>query len=355
MPKKYFKNFLPSHEFIQQHRWAQPFGVWLKHHNLWHLHRRSVSGGVAVGMFCGLIPGPLQIISAVLLAVLFRVNLPVAMFTTFYTNPFTIVPLYWVAYQLGALVTGQSHDVTAAHFVVPEMGWDNWFAVMADWIISLGKPFAIGLPLLAVILALLGYVLVRVGWRIWVMWHWRKHGMRGSTQGQMLTFRPAAMDDVERIVALVNSAYRGESSRAGWTTEADLLDGQRTDAEEVRNLIASADAIILLCMNGEEMIGSVHLQHGKHVAYLGMLVIQPGMQGRGLGKKLMQAAETTAIKMWDVDKMLMYVITVRQELIAFYERRGYHRTGKIKEFPQDVRFGIQKVSGLKIELLGKTL
>ena len=179
MPKKYFKKLLPSHESIQQHRWAQPFGVWLKHHNLWHLHRRSVSGGVAVGMFCGLIPGPLQMIGAALLAVLFRVNLPVAMLTTIYTNPFTIVPLYFVAYQLGAFVTGQGSAVTDAHFVVPEMGWDNWFTVMLDWVFSLGKPFAIGLPLLAVVLSLLGYVSVRIGWRLWVMWQWRKHGKRG--------------------------------------------------------------------------------------------------------------------------------------------------------------------------------
>jgi len=170
-----------------------------------------------------------------------------------------------------------------------------------------------------------------------------------------MTFRPAVMADVARIVALVNSAYRGESSRAGWTTEADLLAGQRTDTEEVANLISSADSIILLCMNGEEMIGSVHLQHGKHVAYLGMLAIEPSVQGQGIGKKLIQVAEATAIKMWGVDKMLMYVITLRHELIAFYQRRGYHRTGKIKEFPQDVRFGIPEVAGLQIELLEKPL
>jgi ribosomal protein S18 acetylase RimI-like enzyme len=176
-----------------------------------------------------------------------------------------------------------------------------------------------------------------------------------KSQERQLTFRPAIMADVERIVALVNSAYRGESSRAGWTTEADLLAGQRTDAEEVGNLISSADSLILLGMNGEKIIGSVHLQHGKHVAYLGMLVIQPVMQGHGLGKKLMQAAEATAIKMWGVEKMLMYVVTLRHELIAFYQRRGYHRTGKIKEFPQKVRFGIPKVAGLQIELLEKTL
>ena len=178
VPKKYLKKLLPSHESIRQNRWLRLLGARLQHHNLWHLHRRSVSGGVAVGMFCGLIPGPLQMIGAALLAVLLRVNLPVAMFTTLYTNPFTIVPLYFVAYRLGALVTGQSQAVTAAHFAVPEMGWDNWLTVMMDWVFSLGKPFAIGLPLLAVILAVLGYVLVRMGWRVWVMWHWRKRGKR---------------------------------------------------------------------------------------------------------------------------------------------------------------------------------
>lgn len=171
----------------------------------------------------------------------------------------------------------------------------------------------------------------------------------------MLTFRPAAMADVARIVALVNGAYRGESSRAGWTTEADLLAGQRTDADEVRSLLAADDAIILLCVEGEEIIGSVHLQHSKHVAYMGMLVIKPLMQGRGLGKKLMRAAEGTAIKLWGVEKMLMYVVTLRHELIAFYERRGYRRTGKLKAFPNELRFGIPKVEGLEIELMEKSL
>ena len=145
---------------------------------MWHLHRRSVSGGVAVGMFCGLIPGPFQLLGAALIAVLFRVNLPVAMFTTIYTNPFTIVPLYWAAYQLGVFVTGMNHSMTAARFEVPEMDWNNWFTVMIDWIVSLGKPFAIGLPLLAVILAILGYVMVRAGWRLWVIWQWRKRSKR---------------------------------------------------------------------------------------------------------------------------------------------------------------------------------
>jgi len=101
-----FRKFLPSHDSVKNQRWLKPFGSLLQHPNLWHLHRRSVSGGVAVGLFCGLIPGPLQMISAALLAVLLRVNLPVAAFTTLYTNPFTIVPLYMAAYELGAWFSG---------------------------------------------------------------------------------------------------------------------------------------------------------------------------------------------------------------------------------------------------------
>ncbi|MFA6901528.1 MAG: N-acetyltransferase [Gallionellaceae bacterium] len=171
----------------------------------------------------------------------------------------------------------------------------------------------------------------------------------------MLSYHTATIADVPYIVALVNASYRGESSRAGWTTEADLLDGQRTDAEEVSSLIASGDSIILLCFNGDELIGTVHLQHGHHAAHMGMLVIKPGLQGQGRGKKLMQAAEAAAIKMWGTDKMLMHVITLRHELIAFYERRGYRRTGKIKAFPDELRFGIPKVAGLEIELMEKSL
>lgn len=178
MPKKYFRKFLPDHETIRQSRWIRPFGTWLHHPNLWHLHRRSVAGGVAVGMFCGLIPGPFQMIGAALLAVLFRVNLPVAVFTTLYTNPFTIVPLYVLAYELGALVTGQHNGLSAVHFALPEMSWSNWHTVLLDWVISLGRPFAVGLPLLAISLAVAGYLAVRVLWYAVVVWEWRRRAAR---------------------------------------------------------------------------------------------------------------------------------------------------------------------------------
>lgn len=182
--RKLFRKYLPSHEAILQSRWARPFGSWLRHPNLWHLHRRSVAGGVAIGLFAGLIPGPLQMIGAAILAVLFRANLPVALFTTLYTNPFTILPLYVVAYEYGAFVIGHHNGITSARLQLPEMNWSNWITVLPEWFVSLGKPFAVGLPLLAVTLALLGYVGVRLLWRGMVVWEWhrraakrrRKHG-----------------------------------------------------------------------------------------------------------------------------------------------------------------------------------
>jgi uncharacterized protein len=178
MPKKYFRKFLPSHEAIRHSRWARPFGAWLHHPNLWHLHRRSVAGGVAAGLFAGLIPGPLQMLGAAILAVLFRVNLPVAVFTTLYTNPFTILPLYVLAYEYGAFVIGHHNGIAPSLLAVPAMDWDNWSTVLPGWFESLGKPFALGLPLLAVTLAVLGYVVVRVLWRWAVVWEWRRRAAR---------------------------------------------------------------------------------------------------------------------------------------------------------------------------------
>ena len=186
MPRKYFKRFLPDHETIRQSRWIRPFGGWLQHPNLWHLHRHSVAGGVGIGLFAGLIPGPFQMIGAAILAVLFRANLPVAMVATLYTNPFTIAPLYFVAYKIGAFVTGQQAGANSVQLALPNMSWDNWFGVLLDWFISLGKPFAVGLPLLALTLGIVGYFAVRVFWYVMVALAWRRraaHRAAKHTQG----------------------------------------------------------------------------------------------------------------------------------------------------------------------------
>lgn len=181
--RKFFRKYLPQHETVKSHRWLKPFGGLLHHPNLWHLHRRSVAGGVAVGLFCGLIPGPLQMISAALLAVLFRVNLPVAAFTTLYTNPFTIVPLYLLAYELGAWVSGTRSGVATAHPSFPELHWHDWLTELWNWLAMLGKPFLIGLPLFAISLSIAGYFAVRVAWRVAVIWKWRARKRRQIYKG----------------------------------------------------------------------------------------------------------------------------------------------------------------------------
>jgi len=175
MPRKHFRRFLPSHDSIRRNRFIAFFGTALHHHNLWHLNRRSVAGGVAVGLFCGLIPGPLQMIGAAIMSVLLRVNLPVAVLGTWYTNPFTIVPLYFLAYKLGMYLTGH----TPRSLAVPELNLDfsnvaDWIPMLMAWISSMGKPFLFGLLLLAAILAVLGYFGVLLGWRIYVTVAWRK-------------------------------------------------------------------------------------------------------------------------------------------------------------------------------------
>ena len=169
--RNFFRRHLPDHHTVQQHRWLRPFAAWLQHPNLWHLNRRSVSGGVAVGMFCGLIPGPLQMLSAAIVSVLFRVNLPTALFTTLYTNPLTILPLYLAAYEVGIVVSGATPLPPAA---LPELTWRNGLDELWLWLLSLGKPLLIGLPLLALALSLLGYLAVRISWRLMVQLRWRQ-------------------------------------------------------------------------------------------------------------------------------------------------------------------------------------
>ncbi len=172
--RRFFRERLPDHDSIRQHRWLRPVQHLLQHPNLWHLHRRSVAGGVAIGLLCGLIPGPFQMLAAALLAILLRVNLPVAAFTTFYTNPFTIVPIYLLAYQIGRWVSG-IHGVASVP-VFPAVHWNDWIDPLWEWLVALGEPLLIGLAVLAVVLPVAGYVIVRLLWRLAVVWRWhRRH------------------------------------------------------------------------------------------------------------------------------------------------------------------------------------
>ena len=181
--RKFFRKYLPQHETVKSQRWLKPFGGLLHHHNLWHLHRRSVAGGVAIWLFCGLIPGPFQMISAALLAALLRVNLPVAVFVTLYTNPFTILPLYVLAYEFGAWLSGAHGRAGVMPPPFPELHWHDWPSELWGWLMMLGKPFLIGLPSLAVALAIVGYFATRAAWRVAVIWKWRARNKRRANGG----------------------------------------------------------------------------------------------------------------------------------------------------------------------------
>ena len=163
----------------------------------------------------------------------------------------------------------------------------------------------------------------------------------GMTTG--FVTRRAMSADAPALAALVNSAYRGESSKAGWTTEADLLGGQRVDAEGITATIAKAGSVILLHEQEGAPVACVLLERTGEDCYLGMLTVRPTAQSGRLGRRLLDAAEAWVIEHWSSRTMHMTVIVQRVELIAWYERRGYRRTGERKPFPYDDKcFGISR-------------
>ena len=176
--RRLLKRYLPDHASLATNRWLAPFGSTLFHPRLWHLNRHSAAGAIATGLFCGLIPGPFQMLGAALGCVMLRVNLPLALLTTLYTNPFTIVPLYILAFSMGEALLGRGE----ARFTPPPewSGGDvlGGVAALADWMIALGRPLALGLVVLATSLALAGYLLTRIAWRTYLIHHWRKRRQR---------------------------------------------------------------------------------------------------------------------------------------------------------------------------------
>lgn len=179
MHRKFIRRYLPDGKDVRNHKYLAWLGSWLQHPNLWALNRDSIAGGVAIGLFSGLVPGPLQMLTAVLLAIPLRKNLPVALATTFYTNPFTIAPLYLIAYGYGRFLMGANHHPAAVEpFIWDWAHWIDSMQALAHWTLALGKPLAVGLVALAVTLAALGYASVQIGWRIYIKIAWRARARR---------------------------------------------------------------------------------------------------------------------------------------------------------------------------------
>ena len=171
---------------------------------------------------------------------------------------------------------------------------------------------------------------------------------------EKIEFRLAQAKDAGRLADLVNSAYRGESSKKGWTTEADLLDGQRTDLESLQKTIEKPNQVFLTAWQGSQMIGSVFLEKRGALAYLGMLTVSPNLQAKGLGRTLLEASEDWVKENWGAQGVEMTVITSRMELIQWYVRRGYQLTGRKEPFPYgDEKFGVPKVPDLEFVVLEK--
>jgi len=164
----------------------------------------------------------------------------------------------------------------------------------------------------------------------------------------------ARKEDISALESLVNSAYRGDSSRQGWTHEADLLNGQRVDTAIIETMLADTNTTLLKYTEDDQIIGCVSLEKTDDHAYLGMLTVNPALQTKGIGRSLLEAAEHYASQL-GCTVIEMTVITVREELIDWYIRRGYKNTGIVKAFPaDDTRFGIP-VKPLEFVVLEKKI
>jgi GNAT superfamily N-acetyltransferase len=172
-----------------------------------------------------------------------------------------------------------------------------------------------------------------------------------------VNIRLAGRADIPALLDLVQSAYRGERARMGWTHEADMLGGQRTDTAALMEILQDASQRVLLASDSNGLVGCVQVSDkGGGMAYLGLLSIAPERQAHGLGRVLIEAAEEYARRQFSATMMEMTVIGQREELVAYYERRGYARTGEERPFPlDDPRFGIPKRRDLSFVVLGKAL
>ncbi|MFZ3053200.1 MAG: GNAT family N-acetyltransferase [Sulfuricurvum sp.] len=169
-----------------------------------------------------------------------------------------------------------------------------------------------------------------------------------------MIFRHATLNDIPTLASLINHSYRGESSRAGWTTEADLLSGKRIDETGIMQLLNDPESIILIAQSDETILATIHAHHEADTVHFGLFAVEPSLQGGGIGKELLAFAESEAIRKWGVSTAVMEVITHRSELIEYYERRGYICTGETVTFPESDLWD-KKVDFLELTRLKKYL
>lgn len=166
-----------------------------------------------------------------------------------------------------------------------------------------------------------------------------------------ITLESASTDDVEKLNQLINEAYRGQM---GWTRETEIVGGTRSSVEDVRNLILSPNAHLFTAKINGEIAACICVEEKEDKAYIGTFAVSPYYQNQGIGKQVLSLAENYAVNKLDSKKIMMAVISQREELISFYERRGYIRTGEITDYPVHLNVGVPAVEGLTIEYLEKT-
>lgn len=171
-----------------------------------------------------------------------------------------------------------------------------------------------------------------------------------------LAVRPATLDDADAIAALVHLAYRSDESRQGWTTELELVGGQRTDPAMVASMVEDPEGLVLVSPDAEGLLACCHLQRRVGGGYLGMFAVRPGRQGNGVGRRMLVAAERWVVREWGAHRLELTVLGQRPELIAWYERRGFVLTGELHDFPYgDERFGTPHRPDLVLLEMAKTL
>ncbi len=171
-----------------------------------------------------------------------------------------------------------------------------------------------------------------------------------------LAFRVATTEDVDALVSLINRAYRPDSEHAGWTHEADIVSGNRVNAEQVIQVTHKDHSALLVAVINHQLCACVQVEKLDTMSSsIGMLAVDPIFQGTGTGKAVLKYAEQYAITTFHSQRFIMYVVSLRRELIEFYLRRGYQRTGEIMDYPTDAQVGIPKFNEMTIEVLEKVI